>query len=58
MTPRYTDDVGFYVLGETYGTLPTPSSSRDFLGWYTNRGEKITSSSTVHTDQTLTARWN
>ena len=58
LTPRYTDDVGFYVLGETYGTLPTPSSSRDFLGWDTNRGEKITSSSTVHTDQTLTARWN
>lgn len=58
LTSRYTDDVGFYVLGETYGTLPSPSSSRDFLGWYTNRGEEITSSSTVHTDQTLTARWD
>ena len=58
MGSRY-DDVGYYVLGEAYGTLPTPNSdSYSFLGWYTRDGAQVTSASTVRADQTLTARWD
>ena len=58
MGSRY-DDVGYYVLGEAYGTLPTPNSdSYSFLGWYTRDGTQVTSASTVRADQTLTARWD
>ena len=58
MGSRY-DDVGYYVLGEAYGTLPTPNSdSYSFLGWYTMDGAQVTSASTVRADQTLTARWD
>ena len=58
MGSRY-DEVGYYVLGEAYGTLPTPNSdSYSFLGWYTRDGAQVTSASTVRADQTLTARWD
>ncbi len=52
------DDVGYYVLGEAYGALPAPDPYYyDFLGWYTRDGSQVTSSSTVHADQTLIAHW-
>lgn len=49
-------------LGETYGTLPTPTRQYYvFDGWYTDKnfGEKVTSSTTVEkfNDVTLYAHW-
>lgn len=72
LTVDHTDDVGYYVLGNTYGELPSPvwtpssktttatasnTSSRTFVGWFTEDGMEITSSSIVQNDQTLTAHW-
>ena len=52
------------AYGSTYGTLPTPTTTRtgyEFDGWYTepNGGTKVTSDTvvTITNDQTLYARW-
>ena len=71
LTSQYTDDVGYYIQGASYGTLPSPtwtspysSSSVEtaavptFLGWFTKDGVQVTSSSIVKTDQVLEARWS
>ena len=47
------------TVGNTYGTLPTPSrTGYDFLGWYDGYS-KISDTTTVNkdTDHTLTAKW-
>ena len=46
-----------YYVGQTYGTLPTPTKSGEvFLGWFTSGGTRVTTASTVAAG-TLTARY-
>ena len=70
LTDKYTDDVGYYVKGGTYGSLPNPvwrdpanasamaeGSSPIFAGWFTRDGVQVTASSKVRESLTLVAHW-
>lgn len=46
------------ISNETIGTLPTPiRDGYKFLGWYTEGGEEVTSTSTFKVDTTIYAQW-
>jgi uncharacterized repeat protein (TIGR02543 family) len=45
-------------VGEKIGKLPTPKrTGYKFLGWFTAKGQKVTSSTIVTGNMSLTARW-
>ena len=47
------------VAGQTFGTLPVPEAREGFafVGWFTPKGEQVTSSTIVTGDVRLLARW-
>lgn len=71
LTQDYTDDVGYYIQGNTYGEMPVPTwvdpaeaialaerSVPTFVGWFTRDGEQVTESTVVEDSLTLEAHWS
>ena len=58
------DGAGYYdsvirAYGETAGTLPEPSKTGVvFTGWFTSDGTKITSTTVIRSNLSLTAHWS
>lgn len=65
LTSKYTDDVGFYVVGKPYTNLPSPeyvptsgTETKTFAGWKDNATGKMVTNSTAPTaNTTLSAQW-
>lgn len=52
-------DTQMRVAGQAFGTLPVPEAREGFafVGWFTPKGEQVTSSTIVTGDVRLLARW-
>lgn len=59
LTDKYTDDIGFYVVGKPYTSLPTSTNSGKAIeGWKDkSTGKAVTNSTVVTGKTTLIAQW-
>lgn len=51
-------DIEFFVSGEPYGALQTPTGEGYFAGWYTASGERVRETDIAQGSCTLYARWS